>query len=96
MSHPEDAVGPDEELLLGSVHIQTASLLLVDPAHLPAGLVARLLTPDVGGRAPGMVLGLVGDGMYDVVSTPGGSRSPTPTAPTATHTNPVPSTSGPT
>lgn len=71
MSQPEDGVGPDEELL-GSVQVDTASLLLVDPGHLPADVVARLLTPGADGRTPGIVLGLVGDGMYDVVSFPGG------------------------
>lgn len=93
MNQPKDDGGRDEELLLGSVQVQTASLLLVDPGHLPADVVARLLTPDADGHTPGMVLGLAGDGMYDVVSAPGVIGV---VDPTATRTSRSPSSSGPT
>ncbi|MEJ5945623.1 hypothetical protein WDZ17_10000 [Pseudokineococcus basanitobsidens] len=67
---PDD--GLDEEVPLGAVRVETAALLLVDPAHLPSDLVTRLLTPVGGGQAPGMVVALAGDGAYDVISTPDG------------------------
>jgi len=72
---PTDADDPvldvDDETDLGSVEVQTAALLLVDPCHLPVETVRRLLTPDERGIAPALLVGLIGDGTYDIVSTPG-------------------------
>lgn len=66
-------VDVDEEAVVGAVRVNTASLLLVDPGHLPAELVSRLLTErDCGRGAPGLLVSLLWDGESQVISTPDG------------------------
>ncbi|PFG44159.1 hypothetical protein ATJ88_2877 [Isoptericola jiangsuensis] len=55
----------------GEVRVDSARLLIVDPAYLPADLVERLTTPNAYGVSPALMLCTPSvDGWHDVWSDP--------------------------